>query len=148
MEAISDVIQRAYGPYVERIGCRPAPMDDDLTSKVARGNAFVWDRHGVAGVTVLICATDHLLIENVAVHPACQRQGIGRTLLAFAEAHAEALGLPELRLYTNAGMTENLRFYPRLGYTETGRRAEGPFDRVYFSRRPRPSAAGVDPLPC
>ena len=43
--------------------------------------------------------------------------------------------MAELRLYTNQLMTENLALYPALGYTETGRRAEDGFARVYFSKR-------------
>jgi hypothetical protein len=54
--------------------------------------------------------------------------------LACAESLAADLGLPELRLYTNAAMTENLKLYPRLGYGETGRHSERGFERVYFSK--------------
>ena len=28
-EAIADLVDAAYGPYVERIGMRPGPMDED-----------------------------------------------------------------------------------------------------------------------
>jgi hypothetical protein len=31
-------------------------------------------------------------------------------------------------------MTANLSIYPRLGYTETGRRTEDGFNRVYFEK--------------
>jgi hypothetical protein len=55
--------------------------------------------------------------------------------MAFAEARAHALGLGVLRLYTNAAMSENLRFYPALGYRETGRRRQEGFDRVFFEKR-------------
>jgi 3'-phosphoadenosine 5'-phosphosulfate sulfotransferase len=27
--AIAEIVERAYGGYVERIGLRPGPMDDD-----------------------------------------------------------------------------------------------------------------------
>ena len=40
----------------------------------------------------------------------------------------------EVRLYTNEAMTENLTFYPRHGYRETGRAVEHGFRRVYFSK--------------
>jgi len=86
-------------------------------------------------VIVLIPGDDHLLVENVAVDPAMQGRGLGRELMAFAERRAAELELPELRLYTNQLMTENLALYPALGYTETGRRVEDGFARVYFSKR-------------
>lgn len=132
---LSDIVERAYAPYIERIGRRPAPMDDDYDAKTERGEVFVADDVGVAGVIVLVAYIDHLLVENVAVDPARQGAGVGRRLLAYAEEHAAALGLSELRLYTNEAMTENLSFYPRLGYTETGRRIEDGFRRVYYSKK-------------
>jgi GNAT superfamily N-acetyltransferase len=90
---------------------------------------------------VLIERPGHLLVENVAVDPSRQGGGIGRFLMAFAETYARERGLGELRLYTNEAMHENLRFYPRLGYREDGRRLEDGFRRVYFVKRLGPQSA-------
>jgi GNAT superfamily N-acetyltransferase len=60
--------------------------------------------------------TDHLLIVNVAVSPAYQGRGYGRALLAHAEELALSIGLGELRLYTNAHFSENVKLYERVGY--------------------------------
>ena len=76
----------------------------------------------------------YLLLENVAVLPAAQGRGIGAQLLALAEDRARALGVPEIRLYTNAAMTENLTYYPRYGYTETHRAQQDGFQRVFFRK--------------
>jgi GNAT superfamily N-acetyltransferase len=73
-------------------------------------------------------------VENVAVRPAAQGQGIGGRLLALAEQHARGLGLSEIRLYTNEAMTENLAYYPRRGYTETHRADQDGFRRVFFRK--------------
>ena len=43
--------------------------------------------------------------------------------------------LPEIRLYTNAAMTENLSHYPRRGYTETHQAHRDGFHRVFFRKR-------------
>jgi ribosomal protein S18 acetylase RimI-like enzyme len=138
--ALSEIVERAYGIYVERIGRRPAPMNDDYAKKVRDDHVFVADREGaVAGLLVLVAAQDHLLIENVAVDPERQGTGIGRALLAYAETHAAEHHIPELRLYTNAAMTENLTLYPRLGYREDDRRTENGLKRVYFSKLLGPS---------
>ncbi len=68
------------------------------------------DDGALVGLLVLQPAGDHLLIENVAVRPATQGRGIGRQLMGLAEAQALARGLPEIRLYTNAAMTEDLNY--------------------------------------
>jgi GNAT superfamily N-acetyltransferase len=135
--AIEALVRAAYAPYVERIGREPAPMSADYSASVRAGRVLL-ARHGtqLLGALVTDPRPDCLLIENVAVEPRAQGLGIGGRLLdqAEAEAEAKALGLPELRLYTNAMMTENLSYYPRRGYREVGRRVEDGFDRVYFLR--------------
>jgi GNAT superfamily N-acetyltransferase len=131
---IERCVAAAYAPYVERIGRRPAPMDDRYAKRVAAGEVHVLDEGGVVGVLVLVDQPDHLLVENVAVAPERQGEGLGRRLLAVAEEVARRRGLGELRLYTNAAMTENLSIYPRLGWRETGRRTERGFDRVFFAK--------------
>lgn len=133
---IEAVVERAYSVYVGRIGRRPAPMDDDYREKIAAGEVYVAEADGVVvGIVVLITAEDHVLVENVAVDPGFQGCGIGRSLMAFAERHAHEHDLDELRLYTNAAMTENLTLYPALGYHEDDRRTEAGFERVFFSKR-------------
>jgi N-acetylglutamate synthase-like GNAT family acetyltransferase len=134
--AVHELVQRAYAPYVARIGRPPGPMTEDYTVKVERGQVWIaGDNDDVVGLIVLIEESDHLLIENVAVDPGRQGEGLGRALLAFAEIVARKAGLPTLRLYTNAAMTENLIFYPRLGYEEVDRRTDNGFERVFFVKR-------------
>lgn len=115
---------------------RPIPMDADYDAAVAGGRAWAADDGGqIAGLLVLEEHDDHLLVENVAVEPARQREGIGRALLAFAEQRAAELGLHELRLYTNVLMTENQALYTRLGYREFERRGEKGRAAVFMSKR-------------
>jgi len=135
--AAQEIAQRAYGVYVERIGRRPAPMDDDYGEKAEQGRLLLADddRHGIVGIIVLVREPDHLLIENIAVDPERQGMGVGRALLSYAETDARRHGLDTLRLYTNAAMTENLALYRRLGYREDDRRGEHGFERVFLSKR-------------
>jgi len=135
-DAIEHIVEAAYGIYVERIGRRPAPMDADYAALIGDGLVTIADRDGaVVGAIVLVPMADHMLVENVAVDPAAQGAGVGRRLMAHAEREARALGLSELRLYTNEHMAENIAWYPRLGYRETERRAESGFARVFFEKR-------------
>jgi ribosomal protein S18 acetylase RimI-like enzyme len=79
-----------------------------------------------------------VLIENVAVDPDRQGNGIGRALMTHTERFARELGLGEVRLFTNVIMTQNQSIYRLLGYREVGRRIEQDFQRVYFSKRVAP----------
>lgn len=143
VEAIADIVERAYGVYVERIGMRPGPMDDDHGEQVRRGLVHVAEDGrrdageeggaAVVGLIVLVELEERLVIENVAVDPARQGEGIGRRLLEFAEEAARRAGLGTVALYTHEKMTENLALYARLGYEEDERRRVEAFSRV-FSR--------------
>ncbi len=134
--ALRSIAVAAYQRYVPRIGRQPAPMTADYLAAARHGQAWIAVEDGqAAGFVILIPQPGYLLLENVAVLPAAQGRGIGARLLALAEDHARSLRLPEIRLYTNEAMTENLAYYPRHGYTETHRAHEDGFHRVYFCKR-------------
>jgi len=132
---MQDVAEAAYQPYIARMGRRPAPMTADYALIAGSGSAWVAEQRGrLVGLLVLEPAADHLLLENVAVDPDVQGNGVGSRLLRLAEEQAEAQGLKEVRLYTNAAMTENLTYYPRHGYRETHRATQDGYRRVFFTK--------------
>ena len=75
-----------------------------------------------------------MLLDNVAVHPDRQGEGLGRQLMEFAENEARKQGYSSLELYTHESMTENIGLYEYLGYTETDRRTESGYRRVYMRK--------------
>jgi pimeloyl-ACP methyl ester carboxylesterase len=153
-DAIQALTRAAYQPWVAVIGREPLPMQADYAAALAAHRfdlAFLGD--DLIGLIETREAPDHLLIVNVAVAPAWQGLGLGRRLMAKAEALARAAGLPELRLYTNGAFARNLRLYRDLGFAvdrrETGargatvhmrRRLNGPPRRLLFL-----PGAGADP---
>jgi predicted N-acetyltransferase YhbS len=171
--AIAAIVERAYGVYVERIGMRPGPMDDDYGEQVRRGLVHVAeDGATVVGLIVLIEGEGRhsgrtssryaassttsmvgraLVIENVAVDPARQGEGIGRLLLEFAEEAARRAGIDTVALYTHEKMSENLALYAGLGYEEDERRRveafSRVFSRVFMSKRLASGSSGDLPMP-
>ena len=136
VDAVRACVRAAYSLYIDRIGRPPAPMKADYEALVAAGEVWVaTEGEAVVGVLVIRPRSDSLFLENVAVTPASQGQGIGRALIGFAERRAAQLALPAVELYTNERMTENLRLYPALGYVETGRHREEGFARVFFRKQ-------------
>lgn len=133
---IVEIVDRAYEIYIPRIGKKPGPMLDDYAARVAEGSVWVAEQAGaVLGLLVLLPEPDHVLLDNVAVAPEAHGRGIGRALVAFAEAEARRRGTPEIRLYTHEKMTENVALYPRLGYEETHRAQQAGYDRVFFRKK-------------
>jgi N-acetylglutamate synthase-like GNAT family acetyltransferase len=132
---IRRVINNAYSKYIERIGRPPAPMTTDYAAALEHSRMWVLeDGDAIVGTLVTEDREDHLLLETIAVAPGAQGSGYGRLLLERAERDAAELGVTEVRLYTNEAMTENLSFYPRHGYHETGRAVQDGFRRVFFSK--------------
>ncbi|MGA6224853.1 GNAT family N-acetyltransferase [Streptomyces umbrinus] len=135
--AVKAVTDAAYHPYIERIGVVPRPMEADHAADIAAGRVFVTGEP-VTGLVVIEAHEDHLFLDSIAVHPDAHGQGVGRRLLAFVDARARALGLPEVRLYTNALMWENQKIYPKYGYELVERRVDGPYDRLHYRKRLAP----------
>jgi ribosomal protein S18 acetylase RimI-like enzyme len=143
--AIAACVHAAYQPYVERIGKPPGPMLDDYARTVREHDVHVAEHDGrIVGIVVLQQHGDGVLLDNIAVHPDHAGAGLGRTLLAFAEARAAARGFATLELYTHALMHENIAWYARNGYVETARVREQGFDRVYMRKAlaPPPPVTG------
>jgi ribosomal protein S18 acetylase RimI-like enzyme len=123
----------AYAKYVPRIGREPAPMVADYEAAVAANRAVVIETAGsVRGYMIAWPEPDAYFIDNIGVDPACQGGGLGRRLINHAASQADRLGLPALRLYTNALMSENLAMYAHIGFVETHRSVEKGFHRVYM----------------
>ena len=136
--AIADIVEQAYRHYIARMGKPPRPMLDDYAARVLEGVVSVLEEDAaIAGIIVLLPATNYLLLDNVAVSPARQGLGLGRRLLAFAEAEALRRGYHEIRLYTHQTMVENQRLYKSIGYEETGRGTKAGYDRVFMRKRLR-----------
>ncbi len=134
--AVEAIVAAAYSVYIGRISKAPGPMLDDYAGLIASGAVSVLeDPDGViAALIVLLAKPDHLLLDNIAVHPDRQGRGLGRRLIAFAESEALRLGYTELRLYTHERMTENIALYTRLGFRETGRGHDAGYDRVFMTK--------------
>ena len=133
---VSECVRAAYTHYIERMGTPPGPMLDDYVQVVRDHRAYVVDDGGeVVGVLVLMDKESGILLDNVAVSPQRQGEGIGRRLIEHAESEARRLGHRHLDLYTHEKMTENIAMYGRIGYEEVERRTERGFPRVYMRKR-------------
>ncbi len=139
--AVRELTRAAYAKWVPVIGREPTPMTVDYDARVRGHRIELLHVDGrLAALIELVPEAAHLLIENLAVHPAFQRQGHGRRLLAHAEAIAASLGLSAMCLYTNPLFAGNVQLYGRLGYQVD---REEPFKggvTVYMSKPLHPAS--------
>jgi N-acetylglutamate synthase-like GNAT family acetyltransferase len=135
---VTELVDAAYGHYVDRIGMIPGPMTDDYEEVIRNKRVTIAERDGGAvGVLVLNVTDEGFAVENVAVHPAERGRGLGRALLELAEVEARRAGFESIYLYTHEKMTENQALYARIGYVEFDRRPQDGFSLVYMRKQLR-----------
>jgi GNAT superfamily N-acetyltransferase len=140
--AVRALTRNAYAKWVPVVGREPRPMTADYDRAVAEHLIDLYEDSGsLLALIEMIPHADHLLIENIAVHPDRHGQGLGSRLLIHAEDIARSLGAREMRLYTNGLMQSNIALYTRRGYLEDRREDAGPLGMaIYMSKRLAPGS--------
>ncbi len=134
-KAIEACVQAAYAKYTARIGKKPAPLLANYALLIAQEVVYVLaNEEEIHGVLVMMLQERRMFVENIAIDPRFQRQGLGRVLMNFVEQQTRRHQLDEIHLYTNELMTENLDFYRHLGFDEEERRTEDGYRRVFLRK--------------
>ena len=135
--AITDIVTTPIGTTSPVSASHPGRCWTITRRACWRARWGVEEGAAIAGIIVLLPARNYLLLDNVTVSPARQGLGLGRRLLAFAEAEALRRGYCEIRLYTHQTMLEKQRLYASIGYEETGRGTEAGYARVFMRKQLR-----------
>lgn len=133
---IARIVNMAYRPEP---GTEGWTHESDLVSGDRTSAAQVAQllRHsvillGLRGAAIVACVQIESKdmaahIGMLAVEPAMQGAGVGKTMLAHAEAYAQcSLGAQECVLVVVAARIELIQFYRRRGYEDTGQRLPYP----------------------
>jgi GNAT superfamily N-acetyltransferase len=112
-----NLVRDAYVRWAPGASPEPWPTRADyLRALTLHRIDLLLSRNALAGLIVTERRDDNLWIETVAVRADLQARGLGRRLIAHAEALAEADDLPRLRLRINAVLQENVSRYQQLGF--------------------------------
>lgn len=130
--AVHELTQAAFAGY-EALD-PPSGASRETVEAVRRdletaGGALAWLDSRPVGCLRFVVAADHLHVRRVAVTPELQDKGIGRALMAWAEAEAESRGLPHVTVGVRLSVRGNLAFYRRLGYQVVAEHAHPGYDR-------------------
>ncbi|MEU8268387.1 GNAT family N-acetyltransferase [Sphaerisporangium sp. NPDC049002] len=116
-------IERAAGLAFDDIGMPAIAADEPLPLDVLAGyqragRAWVKADSGNRPVAYLIADVidGSLHLEQVSVHPASARHGMGRSLIEHAAAYAKDEGIPALTLITFTRVPWNAPYYERCGF--------------------------------
>ena len=132
---IRALVRESYAKWVPIVGREPRPMTADY-DKAVRDHRIdlLYQGNTLAALIETIGEPGCTLIENVAVAPAFQGKGLGRHLLAHAEALAASAGHARVRLFTNKLMVANQKLYAALGYDVDGEEAFSGAIAVHMSK--------------
>jgi predicted N-acetyltransferase YhbS len=119
--AILALIRRVFSGMEGRID--PPSSLHALTAAALQDGGEVW----VIGAPPVAGA---LYLGKLAVEPALQGRGLGRRLVALAEARARELGLPALELQTRVELVENHAAFRAMGFEKVGETAHAGFARA------------------
>ncbi|MBD3664750.1 GNAT family N-acetyltransferase [Sulfitobacter sp. TSTF-M16] len=112
-------IDAAYAPFAH---LDLPDVSGGVPEDIASGRVWVCEVDRVLTGGIIVShqgSVGHL--RNVAVSPERAGQGIGTRLIETAIAHLKENGVEMVNLATHSGMPQNLAYYARLGWSETGR---------------------------
>jgi ribosomal protein S18 acetylase RimI-like enzyme len=153
--ALADLINQAYrGPAASQAWTTEAHLLDgpriseghlQQMALMPRNHHAVLLKYVDEGSTILGCVYleakeakgNALYLSTLAVAPEAQGHGVGRQLLAAAEAYARQYGCPRIHISVLSARPELLAWYERHGYQRTGTSEPFP-DTVEFGRPRQP----------
>ena len=130
-EAIVALLQRAFGVYRGKL--RPesgALLETPETIRTAMnaGTILLAERAGcILGCVSVQRKGDCAYVGRLAVEPMEQGIGVGRALLAAAEALARQMGSDRLRVDVRLKLRDNRAFFRALGFVEGAERCHPGF---------------------
>jgi 2-keto-3-deoxy-L-fuconate dehydrogenase len=116
-DPVQYVQSQAYAANRGILGVEPLPLSVDYRHIFQAYDVWVAESDdAILGVLILELEPKALLIWSIAVTPAAQGRGLGRSLLMHAELEARRFGRRCIRLYTGEKLTANIAWYIRCGY--------------------------------
>ncbi|GAA4009226.1 GNAT family N-acetyltransferase [Sphingomonas swuensis] len=134
------LVEQAYRGETARAGWSheadlltgPRTSVEELQGFLDSGDRLlIWRDSGSirACVRLVPLGSDRVYLGMLTVDPASQGSGLGKRLLAAAEAYArEVLGAGEMEMQVFSRRRELLSFYERRGYRPTGERRPFPYE--------------------
>ena len=114
--------EKAFPPEDLPPALRGVSVTSDEEFEEALGRGLLWSAlagsGAVVGYAIAFWLGDDLHLDELDVHSAHQRRGVGRLLVDRVRAHAEQRGARRLTLTTFRFVPWNMPWYVRIGFVE------------------------------
>ena len=135
-EAIVALIQRAFGEYRGKLRPESGALQETpetIRAVMKTGTILLAERAGrVLGCVSVRRKDDCAYAGRLAVEPMERGIGVGRALLAAAEALARQMGSDRLRVDVRLKLRDNRTFFRALGFREGAERCHPGFSRPTY----------------
>ena len=119
IEALVTLINAAF--VVEQIAIEGDRVDaGKVRAYMERGQFLLLEAPSLLGCVYIELRGDHGYVGLLSVEPALQMRGLGRHLMAAAEQYFREAACIAVDLRIISARPELLRFYAKLGFSETG----------------------------
>ena len=135
-EAIVALIQRAFGQYRGKLRPESGALQETpetIRAVMKTGTILLAERAGrILGCVSVRRKDDCAYAGRLAVEPMERGIGVGRALLAAAEALARQMGLGRLRVDVRLKLRDNRAFFRALGFVEGAERCHPGFSKPTY----------------
>lgn len=126
------LVHRAFGEYRGILKPESGALAENVESlakRLEKNRLFLAEEAGnLCGAVFATRKGDAVYLDRLAVDPAARGGGIARRLIEVVEAHTKESGAERVTLGVRLALTQNISFFQRLGFVETGRQAHEGFD--------------------
>jgi predicted N-acetyltransferase YhbS len=133
---IAALIRAAFA--AQSVSTDPSPSalrvtEAEVAAHLRMGGGAVTEVAGTLVGSALWTVQDGgLYLGRLAVAPSWRRRGLGRALIASAEAAAHGTGIPVIRLSTRLVLLDNRRLFAACGFVETTHEAHPGYTEPTF----------------
>ena len=132
--AVVALIRGAFAEHLDRLDPPPSAVKEtaeSITALLERETGLVAETGGVVVGCLFLQRRDggDIYLGRVAVARQHRRGGVGRALIAAAEAEARRLGARRLTLGVRLALDGNRRFFASLGFAEGALHAHPGYDK-------------------
>lgn len=134
MQALIVAVLTEYGLVPDAGGVDADVLDVERHYRQPGGEFFAVYRDGmlVGTMGVVPVSSDSCELRKMYLHPSARGAGLGKRLLALAEAEARQRGYRQMQLETASVLKEAIALYERNGYVaQCGSPHVGRCDRIY-----------------
>jgi N-acetylglutamate synthase-like GNAT family acetyltransferase len=135
-EAIVALIQRAFGEYRGKLRPESGALRETaetIRAAMKADRILLAERAGrVLGCVSVRWKEDCAYAGRLAVEPMERGIGVGRALVAAAEAEARRMGMDRLRVDVRLKLRDNRAFFRALGFVEGAERCHAGFSQPTY----------------